>query len=109
MELSIDALDLENGRVDVVEVRYPKTHMMSIMVAGVGYIMCGLMNIQALDGLHPEREIIAARFVGVQKTEDLLHFKAAEVTNKARKIGILPGMTGREILNRMLAFRLSGA
>ncbi len=85
-----------------VEIAYPKTTLLSITVPNIGYIMCGVLNIQAMDTLHPERGIIAARVVGVKTFQDLLKARVVETTKQGEQIGISPGMTGAESLECML-------
>jgi len=81
-----------------VEVSYPKTKLLSITVPDVGYLMCGVLNIPAIESLHPEREIVAARVVGVKTLQDLLEAKIVEMTQKGAELGIHEGMTGQEAL-----------
>jgi len=100
--VNIQPIKLRNGYVIGVEVNYPKTKLLSIMAPGVGYIMCGVLNINAMDILHGEREIIAARVTGVKNFSDLLAAEVKEVTRKAAEIGIKPGMTGQTALEKML-------
>lgn len=104
-ELSVSTINLEKGEVFSLIVGYPKTRLMSLTVPDVGYIMCGILNPRMLDKMHPERKIIAAQFTGICKIDDLLTAKALEVTREAARLGILPGMTGRDILNIMLAIK----
>jgi len=86
-----------------LEIAYPKTKLLSITVPNVGYLMCGVLNINALDTLHLERGIVAARAVGVKTLQDLLEAKIVDTTIKGSKIGIQPGMTGAKALECMLA------
>jgi uncharacterized protein YunC (DUF1805 family) len=99
--INVEPLQLENGVAIGVSVSYPKTTLLSI-VTTIGYVMCGVLNIEALDKLHKDREIIAARITGVKSFQDLLNEKVVEATVKACSIGICEGMTGREALNIML-------
>jgi uncharacterized protein YunC (DUF1805 family) len=43
----------------------------------------------------------ASKVKGVQNFEDMLKAQVVESTQLARKLGIEPGMTGREALERM--------
>jgi|GEM_PF-69758 len=102
--ISIQPVFLEKGCAIGLRVDYPLTTLISLTVPGVGYIMCGLLHTQALDELHPERKIIAARITGVNNIEDLLASQVQEATQKAVAIGIKQGMTGREVLNLMFEY-----
>ncbi len=81
-----------------VEVNFPKTKLLSITVPDVGYLMCGVLNIPAIESLHSERGIIAARVVGVKTLQDLLEARIVETTKNGAGLGIHEGMTGQEAL-----------
>lgn len=59
--------------------------------------MCGYLNVNAAETLGD----VAAKVKGVQSFEDVLKASIVEVTEKARELGIEPGMTGREALEKM--------
>lgn len=101
--INVVPITIVNGFAIGVSVKYPKTTLLSITTA-VGYIMCGVLNIDALDVLHDDRQIIAARVTGVKEIEDLLGARVSEATKKAKEIGIEPGMTGKEALEKMVEF-----
>jgi uncharacterized protein YunC (DUF1805 family) len=92
---------LSNRVVVGITVDMPKTRLICIQ-AGQGYIVCGLLDVDVVDELHPEREVIAGRAYGVRTVEELLNARLNAVTRKARELGIQEGMTGREALERML-------
>jgi uncharacterized protein YunC (DUF1805 family) len=102
--VQMQPIRLDNGYVIGVEVNYPKTKLLSIIAPEIGYIMCGVLHIEAMDELHPEREIIAARITGVRSFNDLLKAEVRGTTKKAAQIGIKQGMTGEEALNIMLEY-----
>lgn len=102
--IKTEPIKLEEGYVIGIEVNFPKTRLLSLMAPEIGYLMCGVLNIEAMDILHGEREIIAVRVTGVRSFEDLLNVEVKEVTNKAEKIGIKKGMSGREAMNTMLKY-----
>lgn len=62
-----------------------------------GFLMCGYLNVNAAETLGD----VAAKVKGVQSFEDVLKASIVEVTEKARELGIEPGMTGREALEKM--------
>ncbi|MBS4023208.1 MAG: DUF1805 domain-containing protein [Dethiobacter sp.] len=102
--LNVQPIQTEKGCVVGIEVTFPKTKLLSLVVPNIGYIMCGVLNTEALDLLHPEREIIAARLTGVRTLPDLLTSEIKEATDKACSIGIKPGMSGEEALNKMIEY-----
>ena len=102
---SITALQVMGGTCFAITVNLPKTMLMTIMVPDVGYIMCGVLNVPAMDELHPEREIIGARVTGVRSYDDMLKAGIQSVTRRGEKIGIQTGMSGEEALGKMAAYR----
>jgi uncharacterized protein YunC (DUF1805 family) len=84
-----------------IEVALPKTTLISISTHK-GYIMCGALDIGLLNERLKDRLIIAGRAVGVKTIEQLLDADLESVTYEAAKLGIAPGMTGKEALKRMM-------
>ena len=84
-----------------VEVKLPKTTLLSIST-DKGYIMCGALDIGLLNETLSDRQIIAARAVGVRTLSQLLAAPLESVTLEAEKLGIVPGMTGAEALLLMM-------
>ncbi|WP_405109751.1 DUF1805 domain-containing protein [Paenibacillus sp. FSL K6-1217] len=84
-----------------VEVKLPKTTLLSIST-DKGYIMCGALDIGLLNEVLSDRQIIAARAVGVRTLPQLLAAPLESVTIEAQKLGIVPGMTGAEALLLMM-------
>jgi uncharacterized protein YunC (DUF1805 family) len=62
-----------------------------------GFLMCGYLNIKVAEKLGDA----AARVTGAGTFEEMLRAEVAEVTEKARGLGIKEGITGREALERM--------
>ncbi|MEK3903378.1 MULTISPECIES: YunC family protein [unclassified Paenibacillus] len=84
-----------------VEVKLPKTTLLSIST-DKGYIMCGALDIGLLNEVLSDRQIIAARAVGVRTLNQLLAAPLESVTIEAEKLGIVPGMSGAEALLLMM-------
>lgn len=104
-EFSMNTFKMDREEVIAVTVGYPKTRLMSLTVPKVGYLMCGMLNVEMLDKLHAERKIIAAQFTGIDKVDDLLTAQARQVTKEAERAGIHPGMTGRQIIDIMFKIK----
>ena len=61
-----------------------------------GCLTCGYLNMESF-----ERNGDAAAIVrGVDTYEDMLEATVQEVSSYGRELGVLPGMTGREALER---------
>lgn len=84
------------------EVQLPGTTLLAITIED-GYIMCGALDVQLLNERLADRRIIAGRAVGVRTFEQLLEAPLESVTDTARRLGIVPGMSGREALALMAA------
>ncbi|PYI57210.1 YunC family protein [Paenibacillus flagellatus] len=90
-----------DGRTVIgITVELPKTTLIAIMTDN-GYIMCGALDVALLNDRLKERRIIAGRAVGVRTLEQLLEAPLESVTHEAEKLGIHPGMKGRDALLRM--------
>lgn len=84
-----------------VEVKLPLTTLLTVNTAR-GYIMCGALDVGLLNERLADRRIIAGRAVGVRTLQELVDAPLESVTDEARRLGIVPGMPGREALLRML-------
>jgi uncharacterized protein YunC (DUF1805 family) len=72
-----------------------------IIRAKNGFIMCGLLDVEALDKLLPGK-IAAAKVSGVSTFEELLNKKVVAATLKAGALGVDENVSGREALERMM-------
>ncbi len=84
-----------------ITVELPKTRILAVSTAK-GYIMCGLIDLARLDRLRPERRILAARVTHVRTIPELLAGTVDEVSQDARRLGIVEGMTGLQALEKMV-------
>ena len=92
----IEQIQLKNGcaiglRIDLQ--KYP----LLLIRAEKGFLMCGYLDIKASEALGD----VAAKVKGVQSFENMLEARLAEVSSAARELGIEPGITGREALEKM--------
>ena len=95
-------LEIDGLPVRAVSVELPRTRLV-ILATQTGYLMCGALDVALLDDRLGDRRIVAGRALGVRSYQDLLDRPLERVTAAARELGILPGMTGREALRRLLA------
>lgn len=91
---------IEGRTVIGYTVELPKTMLIAIATER-GYIMCGALDVALLNERLKERQIIAGRATGVRSLADLLEAPLESVTHEAEKLGIVPGMKGRDALLRM--------
>lgn len=80
-----------------IEVKLPKTNLVAV-TTDKGYIMCGALDIGLLNERLGDRNILAARAVGVRNFAELLAAPMESVTHEAAKLGIHPGMSGTDAL-----------
>lgn len=92
----IEQIQLESGCALGLHFEMQKYPLLVIR-AEKGFLMCGYLNISAAETLGDT----AARVRGVGNFEDMLKAQVAEATSLARNLGIEPGMTGKEALERM--------
>jgi len=99
--MSVTPILIENETFIAISVQLPKTNLLAIS-SEKGYIMCGALDIGLLNEKLKDREIIAARAVGVRTIEQLLEAPMESVTIAAEKLGISVGMKGRDALLKMV-------
>lgn len=93
-------ITIEDRTFLAISVLLPKTNLLAI-TSDRGYIMCGALDISLLNEKLKERKIIAGRAVGVRTIDQLLEAPLESVTIEAEKLGIFPGMKGKEALLKM--------
>lgn len=84
-----------------VTVRLPKTTLLSVS-NDKGYIMCGALDIGLLNAKLKDRGIVAGRAVGVKTIKELLEAPLESVTFEAERLGIHPGLSGKDALLKMV-------
>lgn len=92
----VEQIQLEKGCVIGLHFEMQEYPLLVIR-AEKGFLMCGYLNINAAETLGDS----AARVKGVRNFEDMLNAQVVEATQLARNLGIEPGMTGKEALERM--------
>lgn len=98
--IKIEPIPLKAGTAIGVMVELPQTRALTISTAK-GYITAGHMDLPFLEKRHPERKILAARVTNVREIADLLDAIVHDCTPAAARLGIAPGMTGRDALELM--------
>jgi uncharacterized protein YunC (DUF1805 family) len=92
----IEQIQLENGCALGLRFEMQKYPLLVIR-AEKGFLMCGYLNVSAAEMLGDT----AARVRGVQSFEDMLKAQIVEATQLASELGVKPGMTGRDALEKM--------
>jgi uncharacterized protein YunC (DUF1805 family) len=91
---------LEGFTALAIEVKLPLTTLLMVST-DKGYIMCGALDIGLLNERLKDRLIVAARATGVRTIEELLEAPLESVTYEAERMGIVPGMKGKEAILKM--------
>jgi uncharacterized protein YunC (DUF1805 family) len=92
----IEQIQLGNGCALGLNFEMQK-YTLLVIRADKGFLMCGYLNVNAAE----EFGDTAAKVKGVKSLEDMLKAQVVEVTEMAKELGIEPGMTGREALDKM--------
>jgi len=96
MNMLIEQINLEKG--SGVGIKMDMEHAPLLVIrAGCGFVMCGYLNMEIANKL----DDVAVRVTGVRSFEDVLNAKAVEVSQAAKKRGIINGMTAKDALNLM--------
>jgi uncharacterized protein YunC (DUF1805 family) len=98
--ITMKPVEVNGVQATAITVELPKTSLV-IVTTDRGYIMCGALDVDLLNTRLAERGIIAGRALGVKTVEQLLDAPLADVTDAARALGIVPGMTGRDAIANM--------
>ncbi len=98
--IHVEPISLAGQTCVGVSVKLHQTNLL-VISAPHGYLMCGLLAVERLDDLHPEREVVAARVTGVKNFEEMLRQKVDSVSKAAAARGISQGITGEEALSKM--------
>jgi len=97
MAIQTEVIEWRGGSAEGIVIELPRTTLL-ILSTSKGYLMCGALDIPILDALHPEREIVAARAVGVRNLSQLLDAPIKDCTRAAQALGVFSGMAGRDAL-----------
>lgn len=98
--IQIEPIELKVGVAIGVMVELPQTRQLTISTTR-GYISAGYIDLPFLQQRRPERKIVAARVLDVREIRDLLVARVFDCTPAAAALGVAPGMTGQEALERM--------
>ncbi|WP_026907015.1 MULTISPECIES: YunC family protein [Paucisalibacillus] len=99
--ITINPLEVDGIMFTAIKVELPKTNLLMI-TNEIGYIMCGALDVDLLSEKLKDREVIAARAVGVRTIDDLLSAPLEKITDASKeKYGWEVGMIGKEALKRI--------
>lgn len=98
--LTVNPLEIDGMFFTAITVELPKTNLLMISNE-IGYIMCGALDVDLLNEKLADRNVIAARAVGVRTIDDLLHAPLEKVTDASIAFGWEVGMIGKDALGRI--------
>jgi uncharacterized protein YunC (DUF1805 family) len=99
--VKVEPLWIDEYPVVAIEVHLPKTNLL-VLTTDSGYVMCGALDVQLLRDKLSGRGVLAARAVGVKTMDELVNGTVESCTQAGENIGIVPGMSIKEALLRML-------
>ncbi|MDP8011450.1 MAG: YunC family protein [Thermoplasmata archaeon] len=92
----IEQIPLKNEVALGIKIQLDKAPLILIRAKN-GYIMCGYLNMDSANKLGD----IAGKITGVNDFQEMLEKKVIEISEKAKELGIEPGITGREFLDKI--------
>ncbi|WP_099159997.1 YunC family protein [Virgibacillus ndiopensis] len=95
--ITVNPLEVEGMFFTAITVELPKTNLLMISNE-IGYIMCGALDVDLLNDKLKDRNVIAARAVGVKTIDELLHAPLQKVTDASKTYGWEVGMIGKDAL-----------
>lgn len=98
--ITVNPVEIEGKLFKAVRVELPKTNLLMIS-NDIGYIMCGALDVDLLNRMLSDREVIAARAVGVRTIDELLHAPLEMITDASKAYGWEVGMSGKAALSKL--------
>lgn len=95
--LKVRDIDLGADTATGIEVALPEAPLV-LIVGKKGFLMCGYLALEVAEKFGS----CAAIVTGVKTTDELLEKPVVKVTCGAERLGIKPGMTGRQALKKLL-------
>jgi uncharacterized protein YunC (DUF1805 family) len=95
--INVTSLKVDGKACLGVKVELPDSPPMLLIIAEKGFVMCGLLNVEAAEKLG----VAAAMVSGVKTFEDVLNAQVKAVTSKAKILGVNVGVKGSEALKQM--------
>jgi uncharacterized protein YunC (DUF1805 family) len=99
--ITVNPVEIEGKLFKAIRVELPKTNLLMISNE-LGYIMCGALDVDLLNRVLAERQVIAARAVGVRTIDDLLNAPLEKITEASKEYGWTVGMSGKDALSRLI-------
>ena len=96
--ISIQTVKVNGKNCLGLRVELPDSPPLLLIIANKGFMMCGLLNIEAAEKLGATAVMVS----GVKTLEDMQNAQIKAMTTKAKDLGIEAGMKGTETLEHML-------
>ena len=95
--MQTQTMKLEHGTITAHRINLGNAPLL-IIQAKKGYLMCGYLNMTTANKLGD----IAGIIKGVQTFQDMLKGTIVEVSEKAKELGLIPGIKGEAFLRELL-------
>ncbi|MDH5770944.1 MAG: DUF1805 domain-containing protein [Candidatus Bathyarchaeota archaeon] len=96
--IEINPLKIGGKTAVGLKVDLPNAPPLLVVMGEKGFVMCGFLNMDAAEKLN----VTAAMVSGVKSFEDVLEAGVKGVTSEARRMGIEPGMKGKDAIKLLL-------
>lgn len=88
---------INNTEIETFVIKLKHANLI-LAVAPKGFIMCGYLDLEVAEKLKDAAAVVS----GVSSIEELLVKPVVKVTPQAQKLGILPGISGKDALAKMI-------
>jgi len=96
--INVTQLKIDDKAAVGLKVDLPDSPPLLLIIGPIGFVMCGLLNIDAAERL----KATAAMVSGVRSFDDVLEAEIKAVTSKAQMKGVRVGMKGKEAVKLLL-------
>lgn len=93
----IDKFEFDGKSFQGVKSTLPDLPPLILIKGEKGFVMCGYLNLESAQKLGA----IAVIVTGVNNFEDVLDAEIKSVTEKARKLGLEPGMIVKDVISKL--------
>lgn len=94
----MNAVDIKLGEKSAEGFEIPLKNAVLVVACGKrGFVMCGYLNLETSEKMGDAACVVK----GIKTIDELLDGKVVGATSEAKKLGVEPGMSGREALGRL--------
>ena len=95
--LEIDKFEFDGKSFHGVKSTLPNLPPLILIKGEKGFVMCGYLNIESAQNLGAAAVIVK----GVNNFEDVLNAEIKSATEKAKELGLKPGMIVKDVISKL--------